>query len=223
MASESERAVDEGAELVFAVCHEIGNLLAAVRLQAHLLDEELGPRELAITSVELDDVSARASSLLAQVRALLSHDPERLSPVAPAAILSALQLALDEKGVWGVALEIEAEPQLPEVKVDPEILHHMLLTQVYEAVEAVRPRGTIRVSACRGASSLLFAIEDEGCDDDTLPGWRELQRRGRPLACAVAAHILGKLGGALSVTHEKGINRVAFELPRCGEATPEQS
>ena len=40
-----DRSIDE-ANLVYAMCHEISNLVAAIRLQAHLLDEDLDARGL---------------------------------------------------------------------------------------------------------------------------------------------------------------------------------
>ena len=42
---------ESGARLVFAISHEVGNHLGGIRLQAHLLDEELGAREMAAAMI----------------------------------------------------------------------------------------------------------------------------------------------------------------------------
>ena len=39
--SDPGRADPAAVELVFAMCHEISNAVTAIRLQAHLIDEEL--------------------------------------------------------------------------------------------------------------------------------------------------------------------------------------
>ena len=68
-----QSSADSSNNLVFALCHEISNLVAAIRLQAHLLDEELDARGLAVSSLEIDDLSARCAALLALVRPVLNE------------------------------------------------------------------------------------------------------------------------------------------------------
>ena len=69
-------AFREPADLVFAICHEVGNLVGVIRLNADLIDAKASERELATLSVEIDDSSARIRSLLALVRPLLSIGSE---------------------------------------------------------------------------------------------------------------------------------------------------
>ena len=51
--------------LAFAIAHEIGNHLAGIRLEAHLLDEALGARGLAKASLAIDSLAGQAAPLLA--------------------------------------------------------------------------------------------------------------------------------------------------------------
>ena len=70
-----ERPDEAAIDLVLSLCHEIGNVIGAIRLNAHLVDSEMGARELARTAVDLDDLSARSSALLMQIGPVLRADP----------------------------------------------------------------------------------------------------------------------------------------------------
>ena len=52
-------------ELAFAIAHEVGNHLGGIRLQAHLLDENLDVRALAEASILIDGLAGRSGPLLA--------------------------------------------------------------------------------------------------------------------------------------------------------------
>ena len=189
---------DDAHELVFAVCHDVGNLLAAVRLQAHLLGDEAGPRALAQASVDVDDLSARAGALLAQIRPLLADGEDRRVEVPPAAVLAAVEATLLDEGLRGLTLEVQTESSMPHVSLDADALKSMLVCQVYGALETTKAPGKIVLSCGRDGDELVFGVEDDAADDD-LDTWRTSARRGRPLACAVAAHILGRGGGRVSL------------------------
>jgi len=200
----SAPAREDGGPLVFALCHEVGNLLAAVRLRAHLVDEELGRRELAAASVEIDDLCARASALLAQVRPILSGPGDPPRPVPAERVLSAVQQTLDDQGVRGVSLRLEMADDLPDIRVDPEVLHPVLLTLIQGAVEAASPRGAVVVRAEPSGGDLAIAIRDDGDEEEDLSDWRSQPRRGRPLAWAAAERILEGWSGTLVVSRRDG-------------------
>ena len=195
-----------------AIAHEVGNLLSAVRLQTHLLDEDLGPRELAVASVEIDALCARTGTWLAHVRPLLQEVATAVD-VSPAVLLSSLQRTLEEQGGRGATLSVKAPAELPAVRVDPAVMHSLLLTLVYGAADAARPRGNVRVSAVAERECVVFRVEDDSSADEALENWEKAACRGRPLACAVADHIARKLGGWLAVARENGCTRVALGLP----------
>ncbi len=203
----------DGTELVFALCHELGNLIGAIRLHAHLLDEEMGPKALAVTSVELDDLSARASALLGHVRPLLSSGPRDIDKVAPAAVVANVRQLLEEHGGRGVALSSETEPDIPAIEVDQEVLHQLLVSLLFAALEAASREGSVWLRAESRADGVAFTLEDDGEVDEDPAGWREQMMRGRPLLCAVASNILAKRRGHLEVTRRDGRTRVALVLP----------
>jgi signal transduction histidine kinase len=227
-----QSSMDASKNLAFAMCHEISNLVAAVRLQAHLLDEELDARGLAVSSLVIDDLSARSAALLALIRPVLSEVVEPstssefdsnfksgsgclgISPILAGVIAHGFERALAEHGGRGIEIEFDIEDDLPEVLVDSEVLHYILLMHAYGAMEAMENGGTIRVEVVAREKEVVFAIEDRAPEDPDLVQWRGASRRGRALECAVADHILAKRGARFDVSRHGDSNRTEICPPR---------
>lgn len=205
--------VEKGTALVFALCHEIGNLVGAVRLHAHLLDDDMGPRALALASLDLDDLSARAFALLGHVRPLLSSGPREFESVEPASLLASVQGLIREHGRRGVTLSVEVERGLPSLDIDGEVLHHLLVSLLFADLECASPGGSVSLRVESRSDDLAFVLEDDGEVDEDPACWREQMMRGRPLLCAVASHILAKRRGRLEVARERELTRIALVLP----------
>ncbi len=204
-----------GEDLVFALCHEVGNLVGAVRLHADGIDSRASARELANASVEIDDSSARIRSWLALVRPLLDREYGDESGVSPEVLLAGLHEELKAYGGRGVRLEVDAPAGLGAVRGRPQTLHHLLLTLAYHAVEEARPRGRVRLEAAPIASSAIaLRVEDDGPEDPSLVGETEgATLTGRALACACASSLLSRLGGRAAAVREGGATRVELQLP----------
>lgn len=200
-------------QLLFALCHEIGNLVGAVRLHAHLLDDDMGARELALASVELDDLSARASALLSHIRPLLSGPPLRRGEVEPAALIGVVHKMMEEHGGRGTQLRVDVLPELPPVDVDQDAIHPLLTSLIFCALEATSSTGRVTLRVERRREAVAFVVEDDGPVDEDPTLWHEQMRRGRPLICAVASVILEKRGGRLEVTRDGGRTALALVLP----------
>lgn len=204
----------DSVDIVFAICHEVGNLVGAIRLNADLIDSEATVRELATLAVEIDDSSARIRSLLALVRPLLSVGSEVGAGVSPAALLSGVAECLAEYGGRGVAVEVEGGDDLSEVRGRPETLHHLLVTLACYAVEEARPHGHVKIRARPDASGgVLVHVEDDGTVDESLPERQRGALTGRALACAAADLLLDRVGGRVEVERRDGITEVVLRLP----------
>jgi hypothetical protein len=109
---------DSRIELLTAVAHEVGNLLAAVRLSAHLLPHAAEARERARGARQIEQLAAQAGELLAQVRPLLAARPAR-GAVPPSEVLDGVRGALaDAPGAE--RLDVRAAPRgLPDVRAAP--------------------------------------------------------------------------------------------------------
>ena len=203
-------AVRSPRDLVFALCHELGNLLAGTRLEASLLDSGVGATELAKAAERISEVSARAGSLLAQIRPLLAPDAAVALPTDPLDVLDGLRRGLDESCDARVAIVLKSAAELPDVDLAPEVLHHLLLTAIFFGLEASSPEGRVRVFADAVGRRVAFLVEDEGPPDD-FPEPPEL--RGRPLTHEIARTLLATLGGRFEVSRPEGRTRVTFAFP----------
>jgi signal transduction histidine kinase len=197
-------------DLVFALCHELGNLLAAARLEAGLLDPSSGAAELTAAAERISELSARTGSLLALVRPLLEPDAIAVLPSDPLDVLDGLRRGLDESCDTRVAIQLKSAAQLSGVAIAPEVVHHLLLTAIFCGLEASDSAGRVRVSAEAAGGCVVFLVEDEGSFriSDRSP-----QLRGRPLTHEISRVLLAGLGGRVEVSRSDDRTRVAFAFP----------
>ena len=140
---------DSGVELAFAIAHEVGNHLGGIRLQAHLLDDELGAREMAEASVLIDALAGRSGPLLALLRPLLSDDWRRAGGDSWAGVLGRVAQQIEDEGTRGVRFEVvgvlETEVAAPDFEApgqdDEKAATRLGLAEEYLAVEEAFLRG----------------------------------------------------------------------------------
>jgi hypothetical protein len=197
-------------DLVFALCHEIGNLLAAARLEAGLQAAGSGAANLSAVAERISEWSARCGSLLALVRPLLAPEAVALLPSDPLDVLDGLRRGLDESCDARVVIALKTAAQLPDVDLAPELLYHLLLTAIYCGLEAAAPDGRVRVATEAEGERVAFVVEDEG---GFGAADRASELRGRPLTHEIARVLLAGLGGRFEAAHSGGRTRVAFAFP----------
>jgi len=209
MTEAKDKAFPESLDLVLALGHEIGNLLAATRLHAHLIDADSTATELSDTSATIGELSSRMGSLLAQIRPLVSPVPEGAPNVDPIGVLDGVRCGVEESCDARVAVDLESAAGLPMAAIDPEPLHHILLTLVYQALEESVPTGRVAVSAVAQAETIVFRVDGEvECEADASGALR-----GRTLLCAVADAILRPRRGQIAVHSLGSGNRVELTVP----------
>jgi hypothetical protein len=204
---------------VRAICHEVGNLLAAARLSAYLLprtsEENKGMPEA------LEDLAAQAGWLLSHVRPLLADDPESRIRVSPSSVLDAVARALRDGHGAVAPPDVEVPEGLPEVRVDPDALHHVLLTLVRSGREAMGGKEAA-VSARRKGGSVVFTVRYSAA---RAPGRRPPSSgppRGRALALEIAQALAVRDGGAMTTRRTASGTEVCLAFPalRVGGASP---
>lgn len=207
-------------DLVFAIAHEIGNYLGAIRLQAHLLDEDLDPRALATTSVEIDGLAGRAGPLLTLLRPVLSSTSQTGSSAAQrprwSGLLRGLGQQLEDEGTRGVLVEITslADTEIEAPGVD--WLHALLLALVESTIASVPGRSRICLGLESRGSGTVLAVEDDGEAEDLSA---EAPLRGRPLTVSIARRLLFDLGGRVEVARIDQKTRVELVFPEVDRST----
>ena len=189
-------------ELLFALCHELGNILAAIRLHGQFLDEESGAR--------ISELTQRAGSLVALVRPLLSQPPSSVPILDPLELLEALQRRLDDLDGDRVRVALKSAANLPGVAIDGEMLQHLLLADLFAALENLPEGERVRVAAQPSPDGVAFVLEVPG---EATPDAPALELTGRALTHALAAAILGKRGGSVAVSGYGAGLRVSFSVP----------
>jgi signal transduction histidine kinase len=195
--------------LALAVCHELGNLLAGVRLEADLLESGSGPGELAGAARRIENASARAGSLLALVPPLLAPDRAALPAVDVLDVLDGLRSGLDASCDGRVQIDLKSAAALPPVRLAPEPIHHLLLTAIFQGLEAGGTASRVRVRASAEGADVALAVLDAGRVDEG----RAPALRGRPLTFAIARSLLRGFAGRVEVAPFEAGTRVAFVLP----------
>ncbi len=205
--------------LVFALAHEIGNHLAGIRLEAHLLDESLGAQDLARASVAIDTLAGRAGPLLALLRPLLA--PEAMRAAArPAAVLDAVRRQLEEDGVGGRPIALE-HPE--DVQADAPVfdgLQPLLLALVGDPRSLPPGRAPIALRLVRRSEAIEIVCELPGDAFAALATGGEPGGglRGRDLAVAIARVLVADAGGRVEGGTVEGAaparSRIVLRLPR---------
>lgn len=218
----SERLAAVG-EVSAAVAHGIRNPLANIRAAAQVALDCPGERGVieqylgAIMS-EVDRLSRWLRSLLDSVRPFeLRPSPTNLNIV----IDDALGLVGDAIRKAAVKVERELDPELPVISADEIQLQQAFLSLFENAVEAMPPGGTLRVSTRRvsdgGRQKIHVRIMDNGpgIPPDLLARVFEpfytTKRSGTGLGLAITRKVIEGHGGQVHVSSELGAG-TTFEI-----------
>jgi hypothetical protein len=209
-ASEPTNRLDVRDELVFAIAHEIGNHLGAIRLQAHLLDEELDARALATASIEIDGLAGRAGPLLALLRPILLNPPQSGSGSTWAIELSRLSRQLEDDGTRGVRIEVRLAPEEGALAAPAfDWLPSLLIALLGATIASLPRRGAVRIRLEPGEAGTTLVVEDDGPPEDLS---LQASLRGRPLVVAIARWLVGRAGGGVEIDRREDWTRVAIRF-----------
>jgi C4-dicarboxylate-specific signal transduction histidine kinase len=213
--SGSARGSKSRAALVTAVAHEVGNLLAAVRLSAHLLPHAPEARERARGARQIEQLAAQAGEILAQLRPLLATGRRGAGTIPVAEVLEGMRRALaDEPGVE--RLQLKALPRgLPDLRADADALLRVLLTLARGALDA-SPEGAVTLRVRRTGRVLVFELADSGRDFGTTP--RGAVPGGRALAVRLADAVLRGDGGRVDARSGRSGTRVRVAVRAAARA-----
>jgi signal transduction histidine kinase len=153
--------------------------------------------------------------------------PLNQQPTAPKDLLKRLKATyLHAAGQAGVALEVQADPNLPELDIDPDRMAQVLGNLVSNALRYTPEGGRIVLAAHSrdGAVTLLVQDTGQGISPEALPRVFERFYRGDParqqkegesgLGLAIARSIVEAHGGTIAAHSELGRGTVfVIELP----------
>jgi nitrogen-specific signal transduction histidine kinase len=197
--------------LVLALCHEIGNDLAAARLSAHLLAHPRSRAELEQGAVAIEAVVAQADALLAQIRPLLVGARDQICAVSTRSLLETVDREVRSLGPSGARLEIRRPRRVLDVHVDPSSLSSLLLSLALDACEAAGKGGRVRLFTRNEPARVRFVLEEGSPKLEPLGVGRG--SAGRALWLEIARAVLKGMGGSVEIRQGKRQRRTELSLP----------
>lgn len=200
-------------DLLGSLVHEVGNLLAGLRLSVHLLRGDLAASETGTMAEEAERLTVLAGALVAASRPLLGELPGHQVSISPGALLAGAARSIEEVLLPGSKLRVGRGRGLPHVRADPEAVHHLLVLLAAGAASEAAPRPlSLRLLASEQGRRVILSVVDDGPalarSKPARPG-----RRGRELWFSVADQVLRAGGGRLQVVLQPRGTRVDLLLP----------
>jgi signal transduction histidine kinase/CheY-like chemotaxis protein len=227
-------------QLVGGVAHDFNNLLMAVMGNLDLLAKRLGadPRQNRLLNGAMEG-ARRGATLTQRLLAFARKQELQSQPTDVEGLLEGMKGLIDRSVGPMVQVDIEAEPDLPAVIVDPNQLEMALLNLAVNARDAMPLGGGLTISIGReeiGAESklgpklgsyVLITVHDsgEGMDAETLAKAVEPffstkgVGKGTGLGLSMVFGLAEQSGGALRLESTPGKGtKVCLWLPVAAEA-----
>jgi signal transduction histidine kinase len=209
-------------ETVASLSHSIKNILQGLRGGADVVDMGLRKEDLkiarggwAILKRNIDRIMGLTLNMLAySARRTLEYELIKVGPL----LEDCAQLLHDQCVARGVALIIDADPEMPPVQLDQSLMHQALMNLMGNAVEAVdQQTGAVTVKASympgQGNSRAMVRIDvidnGPGISADRhqsifQPFQTSKGLRGTGLGLAVTKRIIEEHGGRIRLESAEG-------------------
>lgn len=214
-------------EVARRLAHEIKNPLTPIQLSAERLRRKLGD----VTPPLQELVQECTSTIIGEVeslKGLVDEFSQFARMPAPRAVPTELHaflaetLALYDGLFASVEFQKQFDPNVTQVRLDPEQMKRVIINLVDNAIEAMGRHGTIVIETARDVSNSLVRIVVA----DTGPGIPAAERdklflpyystkgRGSGLGLAIVRRIVAEHGGSIDVTDNvPSGTRFIIELP----------
>jgi PAS domain S-box-containing protein len=221
-------------EFAASIAHEINQPLAAVTNNASaclrlLASRNLEPEVLRRVLEEIVSDGARASAVIARIRAFIKQEPpERKELDVNAVIQGVLALAGRELSKNRVLLELQLTTPLPPVLADRVQLQQVLLNLIMNGIEAMvavtdRPRVLWVQSQVDESGDVLVAVRDSGAGlslegDSVFAPFFTTKANGLGMGLSISRSLVESHGGRLWATPNSPNGTVfSFTVPVSGE------
>ena len=219
----SEKLASIG-RLAAGLAHEVGNPLAAVLGYTELLEQGLGDPVLE------KDLLERSGRELQRIQGILRELLDFARPGSGEPVLVHLQSVVEEAlgmarvtpGLRDVDIVMEIPPDLPEVFVEPDKIHQVVLNLVLNAAAALQGAGRIELSATAKDEEVVVTCRDDGPGFlvEALPHvfdpffTTKEPGEGTGLGLAISLRIVEEQGGWIRAENSEGGGAlVIFGLP----------
>ena len=204
-------------QTVAGLSHYIKNVLSCMEAGADVVSRALHDEDLDSIRKGWGIVNRNERKISELVLDMLSYSTER-TPARAACDLNnviedVLEIVRPAVQAAGARLELELDPELPTIEVDPRGMHRCVLNLLNNALDAVEGRedGAVTVSTrCEGEQVILGVADNgAGIPEDVRPKIFDVfvstkGDGGTGLGLAVVKKIVHEHAGEISVTSEPG-------------------
>ncbi len=231
--------------LAGGIAHDFNNLLTAILGNTSLLRGEFPGSHPALEYLgTIEQASAQASELVAQILAFSRNQPPRPELVELSSVIRAATKLLEALVPPDIELKFSLEPNVPPIRADVVQLQQILLNLGSNAVHAMSAGGTLEIGVRRSSLSTaqsektttlaageytVLSVADTGTGMDEALQRRifepffttKAQGKGTGLGLSVVHGIVKSFGGGIVIHSEVG-RGTRFELyfPVTEEAAP---
>ncbi len=199
-------------ELATGLAHEIRNPLAGIAGVIEIIGRDLpatSPARAVVKDVrsEIAQINRILSDLLQTAR---PHPPEIRSSDLNTTVEHAVMLARQHALSRAIEIELQKNPNLPEVAHDSGQMHQVLLNLLLNAIQAIDGTGKIVVEIERVADSAFIIVSDtgRGIAPEALPNifrpFFTTKGNGTGLGLSLARRIVEEHHGHIEVSSKLG-------------------
>lgn len=223
-------------EMAAGLAHEINQPLAAITTYAQacqrLLERSEQPEltDIRESLAQISRQALRAGEVIRRLRAFVTNREVRKEPIGCNRLIEDLvTLARPDLRAHDVQLNLEVEPDLPEIMADAIQLQQVLINLIRNAIDSTLQNGTerreIALRAVTAPNGVEISVHDHGAGVE--PGalaklfnpFFTTKPQGTGLGLAISRTIVGAHGGKLTYRDEPGGGACFyFTLPALGRS-----
>jgi signal transduction histidine kinase len=219
-------------EFIAVISHELRTPLtsvygAALTLQNREISDEMQAELLKIVSDEAGRLARLLDDALSASRLHADRETFEIAAIDGAGVARAVVEAARPRLADGFELELVAPADVPPVTADPDKLRQVLVNLTENAIKYSPDGGRIEVRVGRAASSIRFAVRDEGigiAPEEQVRIFERFHRLdpnmtrgvgGTGLGLYICRELVQRMGGRIWVTSSEGHGSTfEFDLPR---------
>lgn len=219
-------------ELASGIAHEIKNPVVGVSSGLDLVRRRVGPDPM-LTPI-LDEMTRQLARIQQALQELLTYARPAAPSFAPVSgsriVERAIRLVQPRAEQAGLRVDVHADPALPPIRADEEMLHQAVVNLLMNAIEATPPGGRIGVVTCRAGEQFALEIADTGRGiaaadlDHVFKPFFTTRHTGTGLGLSITRDIVQRHGGSVSLASRVGSGttvtvRLPFHPPGSGVPT----